>query len=53
MDMALGVLSEIHGVDFARQVAYTIEYRWNEDKDQDDFGYRNNILIEWKQFLKQ
>lgn len=37
MDMALGFLSEIHGVDFARQVAYTIEYRWNEDKDQDDF----------------
>jgi putative intracellular protease/amidase len=37
MDMTLGFLQDMHGVDFARNVAHTIEYTWQEDKDEDDF----------------
>ena len=37
MDMALGFLQDMHDVDFARNVAHTIEYTWLEDKDEDDF----------------
>ena len=37
MDMTLGFLKDIHGIDFARDVAHTIEYTWQEDKDEDDF----------------
>lgn len=37
MDMTLGFLQDIHGIDFARDVANTIEYTWQEDKDEDDF----------------
>lgn len=37
MDMALGFLRDMHGIDFARNVAHTIEYRWNENKDEDHF----------------
>lgn len=33
MDMALGFLSDRHGIEFARQVAFEIEYNWMEDKD--------------------
>lgn len=33
MDMTLGFLSDIHGIDFARQAAFQIEYRWIEDKE--------------------
>ncbi|WP_316812597.1 DJ-1/PfpI family protein [Pedobacter heparinus] len=32
MDMALGFLSDRHGIEFARQVAFEIEYNWIEDK---------------------
>lgn len=38
MDMTLGFLSELHGLEFARQTAREIEYLWNEDKDQDPFA---------------
>jgi putative intracellular protease/amidase len=37
MDMTLGFLREMHGIDFAREIAHTIEYTWQEDKDEDDF----------------
>lgn len=37
MDMALGFLSDRHGIDFARKIAKEIEYNWTEDKDNDNF----------------
>lgn len=37
MDMSLGFLQDLHGIDFARNVAHTIEYTWQEDKAVDDF----------------
>ncbi|MCE3228579.1 MAG: inhA [Bacteroidetes bacterium] len=37
MDMALGFLSDRHGIDFARKVAHEIEYNWIEEKDFDTF----------------
>lgn len=37
MDMTLGFISERQGVEFARKLAYTIEYNWVEDKDEDRF----------------
>lgn len=38
MDMTLGFLQELHGIDFAREVAHTIEYTWQEDKNEDNFS---------------
>ena len=37
MDMSLGFLRDIHGVEFARKVAFEIEYNWTEDMDDDKF----------------
>jgi Transcriptional regulator containing an amidase domain and an AraC-type DNA-binding HTH domain len=37
MDMAFGFLSDIHGVEFARQAASQIEYSWQEDREIDNF----------------
>lgn len=37
MDMALGFLSDRHGLEFARKVAQDIEYHWREERDQDSF----------------
>ncbi|HTE11726.1 MAG TPA: DJ-1/PfpI family protein [Chitinophagaceae bacterium] len=37
MDMTLGLLNDIHGHAFAKDVAHQIEYSWQEDKDHDDF----------------
>ena len=37
MDMTLGFLQDMHGVDFARDIAHAIEYNWRENKDEDDF----------------
>ncbi len=37
MDMTLGFLRDMHGIDFAREMAHTIEYTWQEDKDVDGF----------------
>ncbi len=37
MDMALGFLSDRHGIEFARKAAFEIEYNWTEDKDNDTF----------------
>lgn len=37
MDMTLGLLNDLHGHDFAKEVASQVEYRWQENKDEDDF----------------
>lgn len=37
MDMTFGFISDIHGTDFARKVAFEMEYHWQEDKDRDSF----------------
>ena len=38
MDMTLGFLNDIHGIDFARKTATHMEYNWQEDKDYDNFS---------------
>jgi putative intracellular protease/amidase len=38
MDMTLGFLSDTHGLEFARKVAFQIEYNWQEDKNNDKFS---------------
>lgn len=37
MDMTLGFLSDIHGIEFARKVAFEIEYNCVENMDDDNF----------------
>ena len=37
MDMTLGFLQDIHGIEFARKVAFEIEYNWIENMDEDNF----------------
>lgn len=37
MDMTLGFLSDIHGLEFARQTAFEIEYDWVENMEEDHF----------------
>jgi len=37
MDMTLGFLSDIHGIEFARKVAFEIEYDWAENMEDDIF----------------
>jgi len=37
MDMSLGFISDIHGLDFARRVAFEIEYNWVENMEEDNF----------------
>jgi putative intracellular protease/amidase len=37
MDMTLGFLSDMHGIDFARKVAFEIEYNWIENWEEDNF----------------
>jgi putative intracellular protease/amidase len=38
MDMTLGFLCDIHGLEFAQEVAIQIEYNWQENKDNDNFS---------------
>lgn len=38
IDMALGYIKDHHGEDFAKDIAFRIEYSWHEDKDNDPFG---------------
>lgn len=38
MDMALGFLSDLHGLEFARKTAFEIEYNWTEEKENDNFS---------------
>lgn len=38
MDMTIGFLNDIHGIEFARKVAFDIEYNWKENKDDDNFS---------------
>jgi putative intracellular protease/amidase len=37
MDMSLGFLQDMHGIDFARKVAFEIEYNWIENMEEDNF----------------
>ncbi len=37
MDMTLGFLNDIHGNEFAKNIANQIEFDWQEDKEQDNF----------------
>lgn len=37
MDMTLGFLSDTFGPEFARNVAFQIEYDWQENKEEDHF----------------
>lgn len=37
MDMTFGFLSDVHGIDFARKVAFEIEYIWIENNEEDNF----------------
>ncbi len=37
MDMSIGFLADLHGLDFARKTAFEIEYSWQEDPEEDDF----------------
>lgn len=39
IDMALGFIADVVGLDKAREIAKNIEYRWQEDKTIDDFAY--------------
>jgi putative intracellular protease/amidase len=43
MDMALGFIGDFHGLDFARKLAYRIEYTWQEAKDVDPFWEQENL----------
>jgi len=38
MDMTLGFLNDVHGHNFAKELASQIEFSWQEDKDHDDFS---------------
>jgi putative intracellular protease/amidase len=42
IDMSLGFLSDLYGIEFARRVAFEIEYNWMEDKDNDTFKVESN-----------
>lgn len=35
--MALGFISDRHGIELARKITFEIEYNWTEDKDNDTF----------------
>jgi putative intracellular protease/amidase len=37
MDMTLGFLSDLHGIEFAQQTAFQIEYNWQQNKEEDNF----------------
>jgi transcriptional regulator GlxA family with amidase domain len=37
MDMTLGFIGDLFGLDFARKIAYQIEYNWQENKELDNF----------------
>ncbi len=39
MDMTLGFISDLHGQNIAQNVADTIEYIWNSDKNLDPFSF--------------
>lgn len=38
LDMALGFIADQYGLDEARRIAFRVEYRWQEDKDKDEFS---------------
>ena len=38
IDMALGFIGDLYGIETARQIAHDIEYIWQENKEQDFFA---------------
>lgn len=38
MDMTLGFLCDLYGLEFAREIAFEIEYNWTEQKANDNFS---------------
>lgn len=40
MDMTLGFLRDVHGLELAQKVAFQIEYTWQEDRTNDNFCER-------------
>lgn len=38
IDMTLGFIGDIHGINVSRAIAHDIEYIWNADKDNDPFA---------------
>lgn len=38
IDMALAVIADLMGRDFARRIAHGTEYQWNEDPERDPFA---------------
>jgi putative intracellular protease/amidase len=45
MDMTLGFLSDLHGIEFARKVSFEIEYNWQENKEEDNFFEQKKIVV--------
>ena len=37
IDMALGFMADLYGIEVAKRIAQGIEYVWNSDKDKDEF----------------
>ncbi len=37
MDMSLGFVSDVYGKEIAEQIAFRIEYNWQQDSTKDDF----------------
>ena len=44
MDMALGVIERLHGLDAAEQVARYAEYRWHRDRSHDPFATEYGLV---------
>jgi transcriptional regulator GlxA family with amidase domain len=38
IDMTLGFIADIHGIDIAEKISWGIEYIWNRDREHDPFG---------------
>lgn len=43
MDMALGFVSDRFGKNMADQIAKRIEYKWNDDKEKDEYYMSENL----------
>lgn len=37
IDMALGFMADLYGIKNAKEIARSMEYVWNMDKDKDEF----------------
>ena len=52
MDMTLGFVSDLHGIDESYRIANYIEYTWHQDKDQDPFSKYNTWLFRFVHIKK-